>query len=747
MKRIAGAAVLFSGLVLPATAMPPDVLNRLDAYNVVWDSPSPNALGSMPLGNGDVGLNVWAEPSGDILFYISKTDSWSEFGRLVKIGKVRLTLTPNPLKPFAQTLSLRSGMVRIVIGQSPRQIEVSLWVEARTPAIYVQTKGTIAHSVRIAAEPWRTEEKALSEREKKSLHGLEDWPGPIMVYPDTIASARGRLVWHHRNRSSIWEATLRQQGLESLLGRLKDPLAERTYGAAAEGPDLVLDGKTALRSAKTRLSHEARIHVLTIPSGTTEEWLGRMEAMIARSRVASAAAAQKAQVAWWKTFWERSWIFVEGSAEAEVVSRGYVLQRFILACSCRGAYPPKFNGSIFNVDNVTADAPFDADYRRWDSAYWFQNTRLIYWPMLAAGDDDLMEPLFKMYLEALPLAKERTRVYYGHDGAYYPETMYFWGVYCPRDFGWDRTGRSVSEVVNPYIRHHLNNGLEIVALMLDLYAYTKDKTFLCDTLLPFAREIMLFYDKHYSRDSRGLIRIYPSQALETYQDAANPAPDVAGLIWDLDGLLALPQADLDPAWRASWEALRRAVPPLPIQDSNIERELLYAEEVRSKARNIENPELYSIFPFRIFGVDKPDLALARKAFSRRAFPNPRGWGQDDIQAAFLGLAAEARKILVARFGAKHEASRFPAFWGPNYDWVPDQDHGANGMKALQTMLLQADGGKIILFPAWPKDWDVAFKLSAPDNTAVEAVLRGGRLESLNVTPQARRADVIIKDRQ
>ena len=34
----------------------------------------------MPLGNGDIGVNAWVEPSGDLLFYVGKTDAWSENG-------------------------------------------------------------------------------------------------------------------------------------------------------------------------------------------------------------------------------------------------------------------------------------------------------------------------------------------------------------------------------------------------------------------------------------------------------------------------------------------------------------------------------------------------------------------------------------------------------------------------------------------------------------------------------------------
>ena len=77
------------------------------------------------------------------------------------------------------------------------------------------------------------------------------------------------------------------------------------------------------------------------------------------------------------------------------------------ACSGRGGSPIKFNGSIFTVEKVPGASPEtadgDPDWRYWGGSYWFQNTRLSYWPMLASGDFEMMEPWFRMYLEALPL--------------------------------------------------------------------------------------------------------------------------------------------------------------------------------------------------------------------------------------------------------------------------------------------------------------------------------------------------------
>ena len=64
------------------------------------------------------------------------------------------------------------------------------------------------------------------------------------------------------------------------------------------------------------------------------------------------------------------------------------------------------------------------------------------------------------------------------------------------------------------------------------------------------------------------------------------------------------------------------------------------------------------------------------------------------------------------------------------------------MVGLQEMLMQTPGRKIILFPAWPLDWDVNFKLNAPYNTVVEGELRKGKMVRLNVIPATREKDVI-----
>ena len=59
------------------------------------------------------------------------------------------------------------------------------------------------------------------------------------------------------------------------------------------------------------------------------------------------------------------------------------------------------------------------------------------------------------------------------------------------------------------------------------------------------------------------------------------------------------------------------------------------------------------------------------------------------------------------------------------------------------MLLQEVGGKIILLPAWPENWNADFKLHAKRQTIVEGLVKDGRIAKLTVTPKERLKDAII----
>ena len=740
------ASVLFLPAMESSAAFDP--LADLDRYNVAWDSPSKNSSGSMPIGNGDIGMNVWVEENGDLLFYVSKTDAWDENARLCKIGRVRVKFDP-PLAvtdSFRQELKLRDGVIVIESKIQNRQSTILLWVDANQPVVRVEAESAVPVSCRAEVELWRLRERPFGpDDDSHSGRGLSDQACKPVVLPDVVApSAAPRVVWYHRNTRSVYELGLKVQHLEALKGRFADPLLNLTFGASLCGEGFVSDGKQALKSAAPAKRQALSVTVLTAHAGTPEAWLAQLDQLESKAGKLDLAKARLAHESWWREFWTRSWVFIDGTPEAQTVTRGYVLQRFMNACSGRGGSPIKFNGSIFTVEAKRGASPEtpdgDPDWRRWGGNYWFQNTRLAYWPMLAAGDFEMMEPWFRMYRDALTLCKARIQTYYKFaDAAVFPETMYFWGLPNNGDYGWNNTA---PEPANTYIRRYWNGSLELTALMLYRYDFTQDQDFARHTLVPLADPLIAFLDQYWQkRDANGKIIFDPAQSLETWHVAVNPLPEIAGLRFLLPRLLALPKNITTETQRSRWTRILQELPPVPAADVGGVK-LLRAADSFSARSNSENPELYAVFPYRLYGVGRSDLALACATYERRANRHNNGWCQDSIQAACLGLGDEAGRLVAARAAKSNQDYRFPAMWGPNFDWIPDQDHGDNILTTLQFMLLQSDGNNLYVLPAWPKNWNVSFKLHAPYNTTVEGELRDGNVTSLKVMPQSRAADVV-----
>jgi hypothetical protein len=351
-----------------------------------------------------------------------------------------------------------------------------------------------------------------------------------------------------------------------------------------------------------------------------------------------------------------------------------------------------------------------------------------------------MRPFFNMYLDALPLRKAATKKYYNHDGAFFPETMYFWGNFTDGNYGLDRAGKPDGLTDNTFIRSYWQGGLELVGMMLDYYDATRDAEFRDNSLLPMATEITRFFDQHWKRGADGKVFYSPAQSLETWHVATDPTPEIVGLRYLLPRLLEL---SASAAVKAEWRKQLADQPEIPTATNDGNTRILPAKTF-SKSSNVENPEMYAVFPYRSYTVAQGEDAvkIGINTWNSRRNKANIGWQQQPIQAALLGLSAEAKALTVQRARNSAAGYRFPGFYGPNYDWTPDQDQISVFQIGLQRMLMQCEGDKILLLPAWPKEWDVNFKLHAPKNTTVECEVRNGKVVKLIVTPESRLKDVV-----
>ena len=380
---------------------------------------------------------------------------------------------------------------------------------------------------------------------------------------------------------------------------------------------------------------------------------------------------------------------------------------------------------------------------RYSATHTYQNERLLYWPLLDSGDFDLMKPFFAYYQDMLPVRMAITQAWFGHGGAYYRENMEPTGG--ERDCG--KTGHpskgQPGEPAQYYHDYYFTNGLETTAMMIDYVNYTGDTQFRDQTLVPFARQALLFYALHFPRTPDGKLHLDPAQAIETWWKAVNPAPDVAGLRFCLDGLLAMKAGSADD--QAGWRKFRQEIPALPRQIIDGKPALAPADTWAMK-HNSENAELYPIFPFQCVGLAEDSADLAEWTIEHRVVKDgSRGacWTQDQIDWALAGNATQAAKGLERRFRISTDMCRFPVYAGRGNDECPDLDHFGSGSIALQRMLVQEGQGKILLLPAWPANWNVDFKLHVSYGGIITGTVKDGLLVTWKIDPPALADKVVV----
>ncbi|VTR39110.1 DUF5703 domain-containing protein [Sphingobacterium thalpophilum] len=764
---------IFSIIFFLVTVLSPVVAQdiRWKDYYVSWTTQSKNSSESMPMGGGDIGLNVWVE-DGELLLYLGKTGAFDENNTLLKLGRIRVHLYPNPFEgdKFLQELQLDKGHILVKGEHQGVKAEILVWVDVFSPNVHLEIKANQNVNVQAAYENWRFQD--LFPKKKENNANSWKWapPGPVVTYKDQVEAAANKIFFYHQNQdSTAFDIVVNQQGLSAIKDSLYNPLKKLTSGGLFQGHDFIYAGQLSgrymntpyqswiLKSQRAKRNHALQVTLHVDQSMQLSRWKTDVNTL-AKPKV-SVLATKRATESWWEAFWNRSYIVIlpeqkDPENEAWQVGRNYQLFRFMLACNAYGNYPTKFNGGLFTYDPVAVDSSFHftPDFRNWGGGtHTAQNQRLVYWPMLKSGDFDMLPAQFKFYQRILKNAEWRSRVYWGHGGASFTEQIENFGLPNPAEYNWKRPKDFDKGLeYNAWLEYQWDTVLEFCMMMLETDRYQGADI---RSYIPFIESCLRFFDEHYHYrarqlgskllDDKGHLVLYPGSSAETYKMAYNASTTIAALQQVTQRMLTLPETLVSPGLRKYLQGFLSRIPPLPLRELN-GKTLLAPAQQWARINNTESPQLYGVYPWGIYGIGRPDIDIAINTYRYdpdvRKFRSHVGWKQHNIFAARLGLTDEAKELTTLKL--KNADRRFPTFWGPGFDWVPDHNWGGSGMIGLQEMLLQATDDKIYLFPAWPKDWDVDFKLHAPDQTTIEGRLKSGKLSDLKVSPQEREADIV-----
>ncbi|TVS14400.1 MAG: hypothetical protein EA424_19590 [Planctomycetaceae bacterium] len=534
-----------------------DELVWLDAYNVVWTAPSANSSESMPVGGHDLGLNVWVE-AGELLIYVARAGCYDENGALLKLGRLRVNLAPNPFAGdgyFRQELKLREGCVEIRAGRGDTpEVTVRVWVEVHRPVAHVEIEGVEELTATATYESWRYQPMELrNDRSKYGRRGMvmmdyDQYAGEVVVHRDMIDPGEHGVVFYHRNRpGNVFDYQVQQQELEAVRDQLHDRLTNLTFGGRLGGDQLVADGTTEGAYANTpfrgwRYSTEApaRRHHLRVvthlaKTETLDEWQHGLQTL-SDAPDPSRDAAWQQNLSWWQSFWQRSRIVInpDQAGTDDVgwqVGRNYNVFRYMLASNRSGQGATPFNGGLFTFDPLHSrqrrhrieGSGYSPDHRQWGAGLTQQNQRMIYWPMLKSGDFDLMAPGFSYYLDDnLINATVRVRHYWDHEGCAFAEQPSITGLPGAAMYGfhegegtarvrpgnvqpaeqsqagryadWWPGGLEPSVEANAAAGNLFDSQLDWAWMMLQYHRFTGDDL---APFLPFIEQAVLFYDEHY----------------------------------------------------------------------------------------------------------------------------------------------------------------------------------------------------------------------------------------------------------
>ncbi|WP_246466685.1 glycosyl hydrolase family 95 catalytic domain-containing protein [Allocatelliglobosispora scoriae] len=645
----------------------------LSKHDIVYNKVNTNPLYGLTVGNGKTGAMAWGQ--NGLTMQVSGVDLSQQSA--FAAGNVGLTTSPamdSGYTTYQQRLSLYDGILTTKY-DSNRTVTIMGSPNSEVMGIHVDDSRAGVSSIALDLSMWDPNSVSNSG----DVPDINTWR-TVSTFADATAAGFSR-------------------------GQSDANGFGYTLAATVEGA-----------SFTTQVVNGTRVRLNITPTSSYTIWFtaasrvnspGANSVTQARNQLSAVKATGYATTLnnyrnWWHAFWERSFVqYSNSSGDADYLENVYYLSTYMIAAGGFGNYPYHFINGVFRA---TGDAT------KWSNGYWYWNQRDVYNSFLASNHVDMLAVFNRLYSRNYNALKAYTQTRYAIDGLWVPETM-----------GWDGNARGT--VGSDYVNDIYSTGTEAAYNMYLQYRYSNDTAYLQNTVYPYMREVVKFYQRKFTLDSgSGKWVMVNSNAHETYWDVRNAITDLAAvrLLFPLT-IQVSTQLGLDSGLRAGWQSMLDNLYPYQVSNGA----WLPHDPPTSPTRNGENVSAELIWPYDRTGIGASDFQTALNTWNVRPNPYSNVWANDAVQAARLGLGDQAlsgMKLMLQRY------QNYPNGMTNNTNGV--FEYLGVHLTALNESLMQSYNDKIRVFPAVPGDSSFVgkFTLLAKDGFVVSSEREAGEIK-------------------
>src|SRR3984885_2468801 len=660
-----------------------DAGGLLSRSDIVLGTPNARPGEAMPMGNGRLGIAVWAADGftaqlnrGDTLPHRDSP------GQLVIPGLAALTSA----KDFSGRLDLYKGS----FVEHGGGMNLTAYVQVSTDTFVVEVTG---------ADPSVTQTATLRLWEPRK--------------PNATAANRVGML------AQTWVDHFGPGATGETFGALAAITATgRDVSVAVSSP------RSVTVTFKPAEDGHFRVTVASPHYNGGENQLAAINSALANSD-------PQEHIAWWHSFWHRAGLIKLTSEDGSGEYLENLRNLYLYTAAAENG--DRFPGSQAGIADLFSAVE---DLHHWDpAAFWHWNLRMQVAANIDAGVAEWNAPYFRLYRENLAHIKDWSAKHMaGRPGICVPETMRFNGAGVEYEGDWDPSkpaviGLNCDAGSRPYYNARtLSTASEVSLWIWRQYLATGDRAFLASNypVMAASTQFLLAYE---TRGADGKMHTHPSNAHEQEWDTIDPTTDLSARSALFPAVAqAAKLLHTDSQLVQQLEAELNQIPPLPQAEKSgpSGKQTVIAEsyDPAAVAHNEENVGLEPVWPYNLIGDNSPMLALAKSTYATRPYPVHQDWSFDPVQAARLGLSDEVRSTLIALTERYQTYINGFANWGgPAGEFYVEQE-GIVAL-ALAEALVQDYDGLIRIAPAVPSSWDFEGSVWVRNRTRVDVQTRAG----------------------